>query len=54
MDRQDTQKTQPAASKPSGAKIPDKPRDCAPHVDEWPILDTEAGKASKPKPEPGT
>jgi len=29
--------------------IPDKPRDCGPHVDTWPILDEQAGDAPKPK-----
>ena len=33
----------------AGAKIPDKPRDCGPHVDTWPILDTQVGDAPKPK-----
>ena len=39
----------------AGAKIPDKPRDCGPQVDTWPILDTQAGDAPKPKAgsEPG-
>ena len=33
----------------AGAKIPDKPRDCGPHVDTWPILDQQVGDAPKPK-----
>ena len=33
----------------SGAKIPDKPRDCGPNVDTWPILDTQVGDAPKTK-----
>ena len=33
----------------SAAKIPDQPRDCGPHVDSWPILDTQIGDAPKPK-----
>ena len=33
----------------AGAKIPDKPRDCGPHVDTWPILDTQVGDAPKPR-----
>jgi len=33
----------------TGARIPDKPRDCGPHVDTWPILDTRVGDAPKPK-----
>ena len=36
-----------AAPKQAGARIPDKPRDCGPHVDTWPILDAEAGAAPK-------
>jgi hypothetical protein len=31
------------------AKIPQQPRDCGPNVDTWPILDTQAGEAPKPK-----
>ena len=34
----------------TAVRIPDKPRDCGPHVDTWPILDTQAGDTSKPKP----
>ena len=37
------------APRQAGAKIPDKPRDCGPHVDTWPILDTQVGDAPKPK-----
>jgi hypothetical protein len=37
----------------AGAKIPDKPRDCAPHVDTWPILDADGAHAPKPKAEDG-
>ena len=40
MERRDNNSsTRPAPSK-AGAKIPDKPRDCGPHVDTWPILDS--------------
>lgn len=31
------------------ARIPDKPRDCGPNVDTWPILDEQAGDAPRPK-----
>jgi hypothetical protein len=41
--------TPPAPARESGAKIPDKPRDCAPTVDTWPILDEAVGKAPKQK-----
>ena len=34
-------------SKQAGARIPDKPRDCGPHVDTWPILDEQTGDAAK-------
>ena len=44
-DRNDNRKD----SRQVGAKIPDKPRDCGPHVDTWPILDTQVGDAPKPK-----
>ena len=42
-----------AAAREAGARIPDKPRDCGPNVDTWPILDEhgldqQAGTA-KPK-----
>ena len=37
------------APREAGAKLPDKPRDCGPHVDTWPILDTQAGDAPKTK-----
>jgi hypothetical protein len=46
-----TRQSTPTSSTParndskSAARIPDKPRDCGPHVDTWPILDTEAGDA---------
>ena len=33
----------------AGAKIPDKPRDCGPNVDTWPILDEQVGDAPTPK-----
>ena len=33
----------------SGKRIPDQPRDCGPHVDTWPILDTQVGDAPKPR-----
>ena len=38
-----------AQARQAGAKVPDKPRDCAPNVDTWPILDEQAPKANKPK-----
>ena len=40
---------QQSGNSQAGAKIPPKPRDCAPHVDDWPILDTQVGDAPKPK-----
>ena len=42
---------QPGRSRPkeADARIPDKPRDCGPNVDTWPILDDPVGKAPKPK-----
>jgi hypothetical protein len=47
MKRQsDTKETK---ARQAGAKIPDKPRGCGPHVDTWPILDTQVGDAPKPK-----
>ena len=36
-------------TKQAGARIPDKPRDCGPHVDTWPILDEQVGDAPKPR-----
>ena len=50
------QSSQPNAdsTKPQGKQartIPDKPRDCGPHVDTWPILDEQVGDAPKPKSE---
>jgi hypothetical protein len=47
MKRQTT--TERDTHRASGAKVPDKPRDCGPHVDTWPILDTQVGDAPKPK-----
>jgi hypothetical protein len=50
-----TRQSTPASNTParsdskSAARIPDKPRDCGPHVDTWPILDTQAGDTSKAK-----
>jgi hypothetical protein len=41
--------TKPSTSRQAGTKIPDQPRDCGPHVDTWPILDTPAGDTPKPK-----
>jgi hypothetical protein len=46
MKRQSESKSEP---RQAGAKIPDKPRDCGPHVDTWPILDTQVGDAPKPR-----
>ena len=40
--------TRPQAREAS-AKVPDKPRDCGPHVDTWPIIDEQVGDAPKPK-----
>jgi hypothetical protein len=40
----------PSQGKPvkqAGKTIPDKPRDCGPHVDTWPILDAEAGDSPR-------
>ena len=37
------------APRQAGAKIPDQPRDCGPHVDTWPILDEQVGDAPTPK-----
>ena len=42
-------KRQSGTPKQADAKIPDKPRDCGPHVDTWPIPDTQVGDAPKPK-----
>jgi hypothetical protein len=39
-----------ASPEPGARTIPDKPRDCGPNVDTWPILDAQAGDAPKPKP----
>jgi hypothetical protein len=41
-------------AKQAGKTVPDKPRDCGPNVDTWPILDTEASDASKPRTNKGT
>jgi hypothetical protein len=51
MARQTSQPNSPGTKAPAreGARIPDKPRDCAPNVDTWPILDEQAGNAPKPK-----
>ena len=39
----------PGESQQAGGKrIPDKPRDCGPHVDTWPILDTQGDDAPTP------
>jgi len=46
MKRQSESKPE---ARQAGAKIPDKPRDCGPHVDSWPILDTQVGDAPKPR-----
>ena len=48
MDRNDHPGTQPKPKSAAG-KIPDKPRDCAPHVDTWPILDAQGGDTPRPK-----
>jgi hypothetical protein len=46
-----TRQSTPASNNPtrsdskSAARIPDKPRDCGPHVDTWPILDTQDGES---------
>jgi hypothetical protein len=45
--------TQSTDQRQAGAKIPDQPRDCAPHVDTWPILDADGAHAAKPKAEDG-
>ena len=37
------------APRQAGAKIPEQPRDCGPHVDTWPILDEQVGDAPTPK-----
>jgi len=44
MKSQSDTSTKPARQ--AGAKIPDKPRDCGPHVDTWPILDAQGDAAS--------
>jgi hypothetical protein len=41
--------TEQGPAKQAGKTIPDKPRDCGAHVDTWPILDTEADEAPKPR-----
>lgn len=46
MNRQPASKGEP---KQAGARIPDKPRDCGPNVDTWPILDEQSGDAPKPR-----
>ena len=38
-----------APDRQAGAKIPDKPRDCGPNVDTWPILDEEVSAAPESK-----
>jgi hypothetical protein len=38
-----------AQARAAGNKIPDKPRDCGPNVDTWPILDEPARDAPKSK-----
>jgi hypothetical protein len=40
-------RTQPPVQ--HGGKVPDQPRDCGPHVDDWPILDTQMSDSPKPK-----
>ena len=52
MTRPATQSNVPgskAAPHEAGARIPDKPRDCAPNVDTWPILDEQVADAPGPK-----
>jgi hypothetical protein len=51
MTRQTSQPDSPGieSSREAGAKIPDKPRDCGPSVDTWPILDEPAAQAPKSK-----
>ena len=55
MARQSSQPNSPDTTAPAreaGAKIPDKPRDCGPNVDTWPILDEQVAAAA-PKPKAG-
>jgi len=47
MKRQSPSRNEAPQSKQGARLIPDKPRDCAPHVDTWPILDTQ-GNAPEP------
>ena len=53
MTRQSTQPVGAGSkekARQAGAKVPDKPRDCAPNVDTWPILDEQAVDAPKARP----
>ena len=45
--------TERRPAKQAGKTVPDKPRDCGPHVDTWPILDADAGDAPKPRAQKG-
>jgi hypothetical protein len=41
-------------AKQAGKTVPDKPRDCGPNVDTWPILDTGPDEASKTRAKEGS
>jgi hypothetical protein len=45
--------TERRPAKQAGKTVPDKPRDCGPHVDTWPILDADAGDTPKPRAQKG-
>jgi hypothetical protein len=49
MNRQTPSNERAAGTSQAARTIPDKPHDCGPHVDTWPILDAQVGDAPKPK-----
>jgi hypothetical protein len=49
MTRQPNDSSTKPEGKQASRRIPDKPRDCGPHVDTWPILDEPVGDAPKPR-----
>ena len=49
MTRQSQIKREAAPKSGSDRLVPQKPRDCGPHVDTWPILDEPVGTAPEIK-----
>jgi hypothetical protein len=49
MDKREQKDSKAPPGKASGHRIPNKPRDCGPNVDTWPILDEPSRTATKPR-----